>query len=123
MIEVGLDLNSVRLTVDERRHARSGEAHAVVVKILAVNAPKPFATVLVAIGSQTRFKRTVSTLLRAGLIGPVEVVHRSDRGGGVGPVSRPALPRSVQRVKAAVGQVISVPITVITSPRCVAHDV
>ena len=80
MVEVGLDLDTVGLTVDEGRHACSGKAHTVVVKILAVNALDAFAAVLVAIGSHVRFERTVSALLRVGLVGPVETVHGATVG-------------------------------------------
>ena len=39
------------------------------------------------------------------------------------PVARAALPGAVQRVKAAVGEVVFVPVTVVASPRCISHDV
>ena len=123
MVEVGLDLDAVGLTVDEGRHACSGKAHTVVVKILAVNALDAFAAVLVAIGSHVRFERTVSALLRVGLVGPVETVHGGHRRRGVRPVPRAALPGTIQGVKTAVGQMVSVPVAVVAPPRSIAHDV
>ena len=73
-VKMRLDLDAVGLPVDERRHAGRAETHAVVVKILAVDALHSFATVLVTIGSKAGLKRPVPSLLGVGLVRPGEVV-------------------------------------------------
>ena len=78
-VQLRLDLDTIGMPVDERGHAGGTETHAIVVKVLAVDALHPFSTVLVAIGAKAGLKRAVSTLLGVGLVGPCEIVLGGNR--------------------------------------------
>ena len=122
-VEMGLDLDAVGLSVDEGRHGSGVERDPVVVEVFAVDALHHVAGVLLASGLDRGFKRPVSSLLGIGLIGPCKGVFRGDHWTAVCPITRPALPRGIKGVKTTVGQVISVPVAVVASPRSIPHHV
>ena len=123
MVQMGFNLYSVRGAVDERRHGGRAEGNAVVVKVLAVNTLHHTPSILLTGRFNGGFKGTVASLFGGCLVGPVETVNGCNGWSGEVPEPRTALPGRIKRVKASVWQIVSIPVSVVASPRRIPHHV